>query len=246
MIRAFWSRLERGLIRKVHRIITVSDSIARILQTRYQLEEVTVLRNLPMYQPPVQSDRIRAELDLSSDRPIVLYQGGFLTDNGLSEQIEAAASFREAVFVLIGDGPCETELKRQVQESGLQEKVFFIPRVPFQELHFYTCAADLGLCLIKGTGRSFYYSMPNKLFEYLMAGLPVLASDFPEMRKVISETGAGQVIDPRNQTAIGPVACQMLSDERQRRAYREAALKAARQYNWERESAQLIQLYECL
>jgi len=245
-VRAFWAHLEKWLIKKAHRTIAVSDSIARTLQERYHLETVTVLRNLPLYRPPVESDRIRAELGLDAGRPIVLYQGGFLTENGLAEQIEAAAGFDTAAFVLIGDGPCEAALKKQVQETGMGGKVFFISRVPFQELHSYTCAADLGLCLIKGRGKSFYYSMPNKLFEYLMAGVPVLASDFPEMRRVIADTGAGEVVDPQDVPAISQGVGTMLGDETRYQAYRNAALTAARTYSWEREAHKLIQLYATL
>jgi len=242
-IRTFWSLLERRLIGNAHRVIAVSESIARTLEDRYRLEEVTVLRNLPLYRPSIESDRIRAELGLAADRPVVLYQGGFLTENGLSEQIEAASGFGPAAFVLIGDGPRETALRQQVSRSALQDRVFFIPRVPFRELHSYTCSADLGLCLIKNAGRSFYYSMPNKLFEYLMAGLPVLASDFPEMRRVVAETGAGAVADPEDPEAIRTLVCRMLADGDQRQVYRRAALEAGQRYNWERESGRLTRLY---
>lgn len=245
-MRAFWTTLEKWLIQRVHRTIAVSDSIARALQERYRLEAVTVVRNLPLFRPPVESDRIRVELGLAPGRPIVLYQGGFLTDNGLAEQIEAAAGFGEAAFVLIGDGPCEAALRHQVRKANLEETVFFIPRMPFQELHSYTCSADLGLCLIKGTGQSFYYSLPNKLFEYMMAGLPVLASNFPEMRQAIADAGAGEVADPGKVEMIRRGVCGILEDETRYQAYHQAALAAARRFNWEREAHQLTQLYAAL
>jgi glycosyltransferase involved in cell wall biosynthesis len=246
LIRAFWSQLEQRLIQRTARVIAVSQSIARLMGECYGLDEVVVLRNLPLYRPPVPSDRIRAELGLEPARPIVLYQGGFLSGNGLSEQIEAASGFGQAAFVLIGDGPCEASLKEQVRKADLGNRVFFLPRVPFQQLHDYTCSADLGLCLIKGTGRSFYYSMPNKLFEYLMAGLPVLASDFPEMSQVIRQSQAGEVVNPEDISAIRQQVCSLLGDEARRQSCREAALKAARLYNWEQEATRLIELYRAL
>lgn len=244
LIRHFWALLERRLIRQVHRTITVGTSIAQALQERYGLEQVTVVRNLPFYRPPVQSDRIRTELNLAAGRPVVLYQGGFLTDNGLAEQIEAIAGLHEDLaFVLIGDGPREAALKEQVRSRRLEGKVYFIPRVPFGELHSYTCSADLGLCLIKGTGRSFYYSMPNKLFEYLMAGLPVLASDFPDMRAVVEESGAGLVANPRDLRNIREKVQFILADSTRRQTYRQAALTAAQHYSWEQETPRLLALY---
>lgn len=244
LIRNFWALLERHLIGRVHRTITVGTSIARALQERYGLEQIAVVRNLPLYRPPVQSDRIRAELKLAAERPVVLYQGGFLTDNGLSEQIDAIAGLQgDLALVLIGGGPRESALKEQVRRRRLGGKVYFISRVPFGELHSYTCSADLGLCLIKGTGKSFYYSMPNKLFEYLMAGLPVLASDFPDMRAVVEDSAAGLVANPQNLTEIREKIRSFLGAPTRRQAYRQAALAAARHYNWEQEAPRLLALY---
>ena len=243
IMRGFWSKLEKRLMRNVDRAIAVSQSIAHSLEQRYRLEHVAVLRNLPLYRPRLESDRIRQTLGIEGGRPIVLYQGGFLTENGLQEQIEAAKDFANAAFVLIGSGPCEAELKEQVRQNHLEDRVYFIDRVPFRELHSYTCSADIGLCLIKGTGKSFYYSLPNKLFEYMMAGLPVLASNFPEMQRVIDETSAGSTADPSNIDAIGQGVRALLADPERRQEQREAALRAARHFNWEQEAEILIQLY---
>lgn len=247
IMRGLWSTLEKRLITHVDHVITVSPSIARSLESRYpSLDEVTVLRNLPLYKPREESDLIRQTLGLDVERPIVLYQGGFLTANGLHEQIRAAAHFGDAAFVLLGDGPCETELKDLVRTLGLENSVYFISRVPFHQLHSYTCSADLGLCLIKGSGQSFYYSLPNKLFEYMMGGLPVLASDFPEMKRVVEETGAGTVANPGDVEAISQAVRGVLADREGRQARAAAALRAAQRFNWEQESIGLIQLYERL
>ena len=246
LMRGFWSRLERRLIRRVDRTITVSDSIARALQARYRLDEVITLRNLPPFRAPVESRRIQEALGLDPELLVVLYQGGFLTDNGLVEQIEAMAAVGGAVFVLIGDGPCETELKKLVKVRGLEGKTHFIARVPFSQLHEYTCSADLGLCLIKGSGQSFYHSMPNKLFEYLMAGLPVLASDFPEMRAVVEQSRAGRVVAPDDVQAVGGSIREMLNDPAAMREYAAASRQAAHRYCWEREADKLLQLYNSL
>ncbi len=245
LMRSCWRLLEQRLIRRVDRVITVSGSIAQSLRERYRLDEVVVLRNLPLFRHKVQSNLIRETLDLPDNRPVVLYQGGFLTENGLREQIEAAAGLA-AALVLIGDGPSEQALRNQVRAASLEDRVYFIPRVPFYQLHNYTCSADLGLCLIKGTGKSFYYSLPNKLFEYMMAGLPVLASNFPEMERIVRETRTGTTVDPTNIAAIREQIAAFLNNAEMRESCAEASLQAAQHYNWEREAAQLTQLYETL
>ena len=118
-IRAFWCWLEKHLISRADRTIAVSRSIGDILIKRYGLGDVTIVRNLPPSRNPVKSNRIRRELRLAKDRVILLYQGGFLTDNGLSEQISAMATVESAALVLIGSGPVEEQLRRQVTDSGL-------------------------------------------------------------------------------------------------------------------------------
>ena len=245
-IRAFWAALERRLLHEVHHTITVNSSLARILTERHGLSHTTVLRNLPPYRPPVRSDRIRAELHLDRDCLVILYQGGFLTDNGLAEQIAAMSAVDAAALVLMGSGPTEGQLRQQVADTRLEDRVFFLPRVPFGSLHEYTCSADLGLCLIKPSGRSFYYSLPNKLFEYMLAGLPILACESPEIRAVVAETGVGVVVDPTDVEAIGRHLRALIADPGARRRYSAASLRAAQSYTWESEAPKLVALYASL
>ena len=247
-IRLFWARLESRLIKRVDAVIAVSASIGRALETEHNLgKSVAVVRNMPPFRPPVDSNRIRSELDLDRSCPVVLYQGGFLTDNGLAEQIEAMRSVQSGVLVLLGGGPMEQALRQQVRDAALMERVYFLPRVPFHDLHEYTCSADIGLCLIKPSGRSFELSMPNKLFEYFMAGLPVLGSQGTEIRAIIEATGAGEVVaDVSDPVAVGCAIERLLDDEPRRCSYGQAALLAAKQYNWDLEAPRLSEVYGSL
>ena len=244
-VRGFWRWLERRLIRRVGRVLTVSSAIADSLQRTYGLEQPPVLvRNLPPFREPVAGDGLRQALGLVGDRePLVLYQGGFLTGNGLPEQIAAMNRIREGRLVLLGSGPTEESLRGQVAALGLDDRVLFLPRLPFPQLHALTCGADLGLCVIQPTGNSFLWSMPNKLFEYLMAGLPVVAGDTPEIRRVIEETEAGVLVDPGDPGAIAEAIRELLADEPRRRHMAEAARRAAERYCWEREVPRLLQTY---
>ena len=247
-IRLLWNSLEARLIKRADAVIAVSPSIGRELEAQYKLAQaVAVVRNVPPFRPRVDGNRIRSELGVDAARPILLYQGGFLTDNGLAEQIAAMRFVREGVLVLLGGGPTEGLLRKQVSDSGLGDRVYFVPKVPFHALHEYTCSADIGLCLIKPSGRSFELSLPNKLFEYFMAGLPVLGSAGPEIRAIIEETGAGDVVtDVVDPEGIGRSIEQLIADASRRHSYRQAALSAAKQYNWEREAPRLSQVYESL
>jgi len=242
-VRWFWTALERRLIARAHRVITVGPAIAERLEEMYGLDQVTVLRNLPMFRPRVSGDHLRERLELSDGWPVLLYQGGFLTDNGLPEQIRAMSRVSEAHLVLLGGGPTEGALRHQVESSGLGDRVHFHPRVPFGQLHELTCSADVGLCLIRPMGESFYYSMPNKLFEYMMAGLPVLGSNCPEIQAVIETTGTGEIADPTDVGALSRALTAMVEDGDRRQQYSEASLRAARTYCWEQEAPKLTSLY---
>lgn len=246
LVRSFWRLLETSLISRADRVITVSQSIAQALSERYKLCSVFVVRNLPRYQKPVCSDVIRRKLSLSADTPVILYQGGFLHDNGLIEVVQSVAQTDNLALVLLGDGPYENLLRREVRRLALDKRVFFLPRVPFYQLHSYTCSADLGLCLIKDTGHSFLYSMPNKLFEYIMAGLPVLASDFPEMRQVILEANCGELCSPTNVKMISQLVTSLLNDQQRMETYREGSVLAARTLCWESEASRLLHVFEGL
>ena len=239
LVRGIWAAL-------VSHVITVSPPIAEELSERYGFGDIAVIGNLPPHRSPLSGDLIRERLGLKPDRVILLYQGGMLTDNGLSEQIEAMAGVEGAALVLLGEGPTKEQLQNQVAVSGLVDRVFFLPAVPFSQLHALTCSADIGLCLIKSTGKSFHWSLPNKLFEYMMAGLPVLGSEAPEIRRTLDETGAGEVIDLTNPVSLRNRSQRLVDDPARRDRYSGAALQAAHRFCWERESAKLTDLYAAL
>jgi glycosyltransferase involved in cell wall biosynthesis len=247
-VRGFWQWWERRLLPRVARVMTVSPPIAADLQHRYSLaEKPTVVRNLPPWREAAPSRRLREALGLVGDpQPLALYQGGFLTDNGLLEVIDAMVRIDHGRLALLGGGPTEHLLRKRVQDSGLQDRVRFLPRVPFPELHEWTCGADIGVCVIKPSGDSFNWSLPNKLFEYFIAALPVLAGDTPQIRQVIEETGTGVVADSQDPEALAQALQNLFNDAARRLRFSAAARIAAQQYCWQQEAPRLLALYESL
>lgn len=248
LIRGFWSLLETRLVSRADAVMTVSEHIADDLQQRYALAtRPAVVRNLPPLREPLADDRLRQAIGASAaSGPLALYQGGFLTDNGLLEVIDAMADVDTGQLVLLGGGPTEQALRQRVAAAGLQAQVHFLPRVPFADLHAWTCGADIGLCLIRPAGDSFTWSLPNKLFEYFQAGLPVLAGDTPQIRAVIEQTGAGLVVDPTDPSAIAGGLNVLFGDAAHRTELAGAARAAAQTYCWEQEAPRLLKLYEAL
>jgi glycosyltransferase involved in cell wall biosynthesis len=177
---ALWKRVERYCFPKLKHIFTVSESIAEIYRKEYG-KEVKVVRNVPYY-----SKYIGKKLLNYSDKKIILYQGALNIGRGLEWVIDAMLLVENAVLVIIGDGTISKELKEKVSSMQLNEKVIFLGHIAGSELYKYTPSADLGLCLLENRGLSYYYSLPNRVFDYLHAGVPILATNFPEIANIVN------------------------------------------------------------
>jgi len=237
--------VERFLIKRVDGIIVVSDSIADILVKRYGIERPTVIFNCAPYKEYRRTTIIRDLLNIKDDKRIVLYQGLISRGRGLENLVSAARYLDDAVVVLIGDGNLKGELIRKVKEEDLEEKVKFIDAIPYKELLDYTMSADLGVHPVQNTCLNHYYCAPNKLFEYLMGGLPVAVSNFPDMRRIVENEGVGETFDPEDPKDIARVINNILNDEKKYNRRRRNALKIAKErYNWEKESRKMLEFYE--
>ncbi|MBI4532185.1 MAG: glycosyltransferase family 4 protein [Candidatus Latescibacteria bacterium] len=257
--RGVWRAVERVFIRRADRVITVCDGIADRLREDYGIERPVVLRNLPMAtslrvdEHPTcgcgdstqqRSSLLRDISTIPDDRWIVLYQGALMQGRGLFTILDVFQRFLNDQYHLavLGDGPLASDLRKRVDLLGIEDRVTFFGQIPMEQLPAYTASADIGLCLIENAGFSYLYSLPNKLFEYLAAGLPVVASDFPEIGRIVRREDVGLLVDPGDPEAIEG-AIMKLSDDALRRHFALNARQAAQRYTWERESEYLIHLY---
>jgi glycosyltransferase involved in cell wall biosynthesis len=203
-----------------------------------------VVRNCPDLIDQPSPGSLRSWLGLSKDSQIVLYQGGLQAGRGLEAFLHATAQVPGATVVLLGDGRFRPRLEALGRELGIEKRLFLPGAVPLRDLLRYTRDAHVGVYLYENTCLSHYYTLPNKLFEYLMAGVPVLASDFPEVRRIVDETQAGIVVDPDHVGAVAEGLRRMLSDPEALRAMScRARLAAETRYNWHIESRAFLSLY---
>ena len=147
--------------------------------------------------------------------------------------------------VVLGDGTALDSFLAKVR-SGDWQHIYFPGKVPLDELPSYTASADLGIVLIQDTSLSFRYSIPNKLFEYIHAGIPIIASDLPEIGRVIRETGTGEVCDFSDPYAIAAAIQRILSDPKYYSQLQQNTRKAANDYNWQNEGKKLLDEYKKL
>ncbi len=225
-----WGTLERWVAPRADAVVTVGDAIADRLADRYGIPRPTVLYNAPEV-PAAPSDRtaLRRALSLPADgRMVVLYQGLFRDGRGLPALVEATRAVEGVRLVLIGEGT----LADSVAEAGkdLGDRLVVHPFVPPDRLAALTPGADLGACLIEPLTESLRLSLPNKLFEYLAAGVPVLASPLPEIRAVVGQ-GVGVLADPRDAGAVAAALRTALAP-RLRARWAAAAPAVLAPYTW--------------
>lgn len=243
--------IERRLIGSANRVITVNDSYARILAELYCIAPPAVLRNVPPLVPWQPSTVLRDRLGLSAERTIVLYQGGYYLDTrALDNLIVAMAEVPEqAVLVLIGFGLRgeAAQLERLSAQLGLSDRVRFLPPVPHQELLPLTMGADIGTIPFLDNAPAMHWCTPNKIYEYLMAGLPVAASNLPELGRIVADHDVGAVFDPQRPDSMAAALRELLADPARLAAMKHRARQVAEaHYHWDAESSKLVDLYHDL
>jgi glycosyltransferase involved in cell wall biosynthesis len=229
-------------------VIAVSAPIIGEMKKRYTIPQVSLVRNIPPYQPVVRSDRLRRLLGLEPSKRIALYQGYLQTGRGLDTLIRAAAFLeKDIVIVIMGKDKLGTQarLEALIKNEGVTDQVKIIPSVPYNDLLGWTASADLGL-IVSPPDYSLNTQMllPNKLFEFLMAGLPVLSSRLEAIVDVIGTYDVGQVVTSLTPADIAAAINRMLADKDALDRMRRNAINIAQQeLNWEKEQQNLIQLY---
>ena len=201
--------------------------------------------NCPVWQPPQTSDRLRRELCIPAPLKIIVYQGRVTAGRGIENFLTAVQQVQGTAGVVLGDGPSLEVLRQRVQ-SGEWQRVYLPGKVSLNDLPDYTASADIGMVLIQPTCLSYRLSLPNKLFEYLHAGLAVVGSDLPEIGRVIREHQAGEVTDPDDTGAIAASLHRLLDDPDRLERAKANALQAATHFTWQQESQRLLEIYRSL
>ena len=235
--------IEKHLMPRAAGTITTTQTRAKFFARAYGVPRPLVLQNRPRLSATERSQRIREELQLDQPWPIVLYQGGLQQGRGLERLIEVAAEVKDAYFVFIGGGRLETDLKGIARTLNIKDRVFFIPTVSLQDLEHYTASADIGVQPIENTCLNHFSTDSNKLFEYVQAGLPVVASNLPEIRSVVNEHKLGKLVPAGNNSALAAAINELVQDTVKRTMFSDNARLARRALSWEDQEHILTQLY---
>jgi glycosyltransferase involved in cell wall biosynthesis len=238
-IKAFWLNIEKLFLPKIKSGYTVCGSIAKIYMEKYGVQ-MDVVRNLPFRK---RSGIVSTNLKNGSEKKIIIYQGTLNVGRGIELMMDAVQFLDNVVFVIAGDGDIAEKLREKVRNQKLGEKVIFLERMPLDELHQYTVQAELGMSLEENLGLNYYYALPNKLFDYIQAGVPVVVSDFPEMAKVVRDYNIGMAVNDRNPENFAAILNEMLTNEELRSTWKHNLVNASNELCWEREKDVLIDIY---
>lgn len=238
--------IEGWLMPKAQGTITTTDARAKFFARAYGVARPTVLQNRPRYTEVERTETLRETLGITDSAPIVLYQGGVQQGRGLALLVRAAQKVEGAYFVFVGGGRLVGELEQLTQELGIEKRVRFIPTVSLDALPAYTASADIGVQPIENTCLNHFTTDSNKLFEYVMAGLPVVATQLPEIRQVVNGFELGLLVPSGDLDALAEAIQRLVSDGALRARYATNARAASERLSWEEQEQKLVELYQRL
>ncbi|MCD4663682.1 MAG: glycosyltransferase, partial [Bacteroidales bacterium] len=241
-VKGVWESIEKWIFPKLNDVCTVSESIANIYKEKYGVN-VRVVRNVPR-KKEVRTIKSRKQLGLPENKKIIILQGsGINIQRGAEELIESVQYLEETLLLIVGGGDVIEKLKEQAKQQDMNHKITFVPKQSFEELFNYTANADLGLTIDKDTNLNYRYSLPNKLFDYIHAGTPILASPLVEISKIINKYNIGDIIENHNPKHISDKISSALSDQNQLNIWKENLKFAAEDLCWENEEKILKDIY---
>ncbi len=249
-LRAVLAGLERRWARAADRVITVNDDYARLLGEQLGIAPPPVVRNLPgRWTPPSPPpDRLRAAIGADPSTRIVLYQGGFLTGRGIEPSMDAILEVPDAILVLLGFGALREPLIAAASAPPYQGKVVVLDPVPPDDLLAWTASADVSVMAIQPSSPNHAFTTPQKLFESLAAGVPVVAADLPGMARIVATEDVGVLVDPTSPSAIAAGIRTVLDAPAEERARLRAHVLAVahERYAWETDAPRLLAIYDAL
>ncbi|HOH55155.1 MAG TPA: glycosyltransferase [Paludibacteraceae bacterium] len=242
-VQAIWQKIENFIFPKLQVIFTVNDSIAELYKKKYN-KNLQVVRNIPPTYIPSRL-KTRKELDLPENKHILILQGtGINKDRGAEEVLTAMQYLQNCILLIIGSGDVLPALQKMTKELQLENKVIFKTKMPFEELRQYTCNSDLGLAIDKDTNLNYHFSLPNKLFDYIHAGIPVLASDLPELKKIINRYDIGYFLQNHDPKNIAATIEYIFENAERYKTVKSNTEKAREQLCWENEEKNLLQIIQ--
>jgi glycosyltransferase involved in cell wall biosynthesis len=237
-VQHFWEWMEKKMLPKIKNVYTVCESIAKIYTEKYGVN-FRVVRNIP-------DSKQYAAIDnhgITSDKKIILYQGAVNMGRGLEQAIRSMKYIEGAKLIIAGDGYLKPELEKLVLLENLSEKVEFKGLLPPDKLSQLTPLADLGLSIEEDLGLNYRYALPNKLFDYIQAQVPVLVTNLPEMTAIVKKYNIGEITTSLDPKMLAEKVKSALFNENSRAVWKKNLKTAAKELVWENEEKVLKEIF---
>jgi len=242
-VKHVWLSIEKFCFPKLKDVITVSQSIVEQYEKEYGIRPHLVRNIPPKATPPVTESRV--SLNLPEDKAIIILQGNGLNEGRGGEELVEAMPWvdRKAVLLIVGNGTVIPQLKERVKQLQLEDRVTFVPRVTPEKLFNYTYLSDIGIALDRDLSLNLRFSLPNKLFEYIKAGTPIVASNLIERARIIRQYGVGMIVEDFQPQSIAEVINRLLGDKQLYEEMKANCRVAADELCWENEEKVLEEIY---
>ncbi|MVB15756.1 glycosyltransferase [Vibrio cholerae] len=233
--------IESLFIRSCDLIIVVGENIADWYANAYKIERPLVVKNSPRFRLQAKKNLIRERLGILPNQKILLYQGGLMKGRGVQLILDAFKERKDShvVAVFMGYGDLTTEIE---QAAKKHQNIFYFPAVSPNVVLDYTASADIGISLIENTCLSYYFCMPNKLFEYAMVGIPVIVSDMKEMAEAVQTADFGVVLTEYSVESINEAVDRLA--ERDLTELSNNAYQFAQGQAWEQQERVMLEGYQ--
>jgi len=243
VVQKIWKGIEGLLLPGTRFMITVNKEIAKLFEQEYNVK-AQVLMNVPCKLRGDSQEPLGQIPKSFEGKILILYQGAVNEGRGLEEIIDAMPKIPGHALLIIGGGDIFDKLQKRVTLMDLKSRVHFTGRLPMEELSWYTQQAIIGISLEQDRGLNYRLALPNKLFDYMHAGLPVLVSDLPVMGGIVKEINFGMVTNKFDPESLSAKILDMTTDKERYGAWKDSALKGSDKFTWESQESVLIGVCE--
>ncbi|TMP49543.1 MULTISPECIES: glycosyltransferase family 4 protein [unclassified Pseudoalteromonas] len=232
--------MEKGLIKFADEVMTVSDSISCEYSKLYAIEKPKLVLNCPYYAVVEKHDIFREQLGIRKEQKIFLYQGALSRGRGIDILLNTFVKLDDdsKVLVVMGYGKLESVVKDFAEKS---ERIFFFPAVSPTNLLIHTSSADYGISFIEDSCLSYRYCLPNKMFEYFMAGLPVIVSNLYEMSSLVRKYNVGVVSEENTEVGFINAINKIVKEDYSKMKYNVSTI--SKLYSWENQELEVLKVY---
>lgn len=243
-VKSVWQKIEDIIFPRLKYSYTVCQSIADYYKNKYGIS-MKVVRNIPTQETNISPcDKKQLLIPSLNGKKLLLYQGAINVGRGIEWLISAMPYVNNSILCICGDGDLLKDMKQLAEKLDVNDRVIFTGRIPFNELNEYTSKADLGFVLLENKGLSYYFSLPNRIFDYMKFGVPVLASDFPEIARIVNTHNTGKLISHYEPQYLANVINEMLLEWSDKNKYEARLSELSKMFSWENEEKVMLDIVE--